>query len=76
MVYVEAGFELREPEKDADSATPQGQRQIFLRHGSLHVFTMTRDLKGFILNLETIRLLSKPFVKPEEHQEQEQEQEQ
>lgn len=36
-VYVEAGFELREPEKDADPATPQGQRQIFLRHGSSRV---------------------------------------
>ena len=33
-VYVEASFELREPEKDADPDTPQGQRQIFLRHGS------------------------------------------
>ncbi|KAF8974682.1 hypothetical protein BDZ97DRAFT_1900260 [Flammula alnicola] len=33
-VYVEANFELREPEPDADPATPQGQRQIFLRHGT------------------------------------------
>lgn len=32
-VYVEAGFELREPEPNADPTTPQGQRQIFLRHG-------------------------------------------
>lgn len=32
-VYVEANFELREPEPDADPSTPQGQRQIFLRHG-------------------------------------------
>lgn len=32
-VYVEAGFEIREPEPGADASTPQGQRQIFLRHG-------------------------------------------
>ena len=35
-VYVEANFELREPEPDADPTTPQGQRQIFLRHGVWH----------------------------------------
>ena len=33
QVYVEANFELREPVSDADPDTPQGQRQIFLRHG-------------------------------------------
>ncbi|THH13897.1 hypothetical protein EW146_g6375 [Bondarzewia mesenterica] len=32
-VYVEANFELREPDASADPNTPQGQRQIFLRHG-------------------------------------------
>jgi single-stranded DNA-binding protein len=32
-VYVEANFELREPDHSADPSTPQGQRQIFLRHG-------------------------------------------
>ncbi|KAJ7507448.1 hypothetical protein B0H11DRAFT_1705819, partial [Mycena galericulata] len=32
-VYVEAAYEIREPEQDADPSTPQGQRQIFLRHG-------------------------------------------
>jgi hypothetical protein len=31
-VYVEANFELREPEPNADPTTPAGQRQIFLRH--------------------------------------------
>jgi hypothetical protein len=35
-VYVEANFELREPEAGADANTPQGQRQIFLRHGMWH----------------------------------------
>jgi hypothetical protein len=33
-VYVEANFELREPQPDADPTSPQGQRQIFLRHGA------------------------------------------
>jgi len=34
-VYVEANFELREPDAEADPSTPQGQRQIFLRHNSI-----------------------------------------
>ncbi|KAJ3758045.1 single-strand binding protein family-domain-containing protein [Lentinula raphanica] len=38
LVYVEAGYELREPEADADPTTPAGQRQIFLRHGESTVF--------------------------------------
>jgi len=50
LVYVEAGFELREPEKDADPNTPQGQRQIFLKH-------------------ENIRVLTRPYVKPEAQEE-------
>ncbi|KAF7800113.1 hypothetical protein EIP86_011358 [Pleurotus ostreatoroseus] len=33
QVYVEANYELREPDPSADPDTPQGQRQIFLRHG-------------------------------------------
>lgn len=33
QVYVEANFELREPEANAEPDSPQGQRQIFLRHG-------------------------------------------
>ena len=36
-VYVEANFELREPDPSADPNTPQGQRQIFLRHGTCSV---------------------------------------
>jgi len=38
-VYVEAGFELREPEKEADPATPHGQRQIFLRHETIRLIS-------------------------------------
>lgn len=37
-VYVEANFELREPEPNTDPSTPAGQRQIFLRHGALLSF--------------------------------------
>jgi len=38
-VYVEAAYEIREPEADADPSTPQGQRQIFLRHESIKVIS-------------------------------------
>ncbi|KAF5388319.1 hypothetical protein D9615_000110 [Tricholomella constricta] len=38
-VYVEASFELREPEAGADPTTPQGQRQIFLRHETIRVLS-------------------------------------
>ncbi|PFH52607.1 hypothetical protein AMATHDRAFT_139648, partial [Amanita thiersii Skay4041] len=41
-VYVEANFELREPEAGADPSTPQGQRQIFLRHENLRVLSWPR----------------------------------
>jgi hypothetical protein len=34
-VFVEANYEVRDPDPAADSQTPQGQRQIFLRHGML-----------------------------------------
>ncbi|KZT72701.1 nucleic acid-binding protein [Daedalea quercina L-15889] len=37
QVYVEANFELREPDPNADPDTPQGQRQIFLRHETIRV---------------------------------------
>ncbi|KAG6919273.1 hypothetical protein DXG01_007405 [Tephrocybe rancida] len=48
-VYVEANYELREPEPNADPTTPQGQRQIFLRHGLIQP-----------MSIETIRVLSWP----------------
>ncbi|CAA7260258.1 unnamed protein product [Cyclocybe aegerita] len=38
-VYVEAAFELKEPEAGADPTTPQGQRQIFLKHETIRVVT-------------------------------------
>ncbi|ESK93717.1 single-stranded dna-binding protein [Moniliophthora roreri MCA 2997] len=39
LVYVEAAYELREPDQDADPSTPQGQRQIFLKHESIRVLS-------------------------------------
>ncbi|KAL1732737.1 hypothetical protein FB107DRAFT_258262 [Schizophyllum commune] len=36
-VYVECNFELREPDRNADPTTPEGQRQIFLRHEQIRV---------------------------------------
>ncbi|KAF8165068.1 hypothetical protein B0H34DRAFT_221589 [Crassisporium funariophilum] len=36
-VYVETSFEIKEPEPEADPTTPQGQRQIFLRHETIRV---------------------------------------
>ncbi|KAN0140060.1 Single-strand binding protein family domain containing protein [Lactarius tabidus] len=36
-VYVEANYELREPDPSANPNTPQGQRQIFLRHENIRV---------------------------------------
>ncbi|KAF8351201.1 hypothetical protein F5887DRAFT_196839 [Amanita rubescens] len=41
-VYVEANFELREPEPGADPTTPQGQRQIFLRHDQIRVLSFPK----------------------------------
>ena len=34
-VYVEANYELRDADPNADPSSPSGQRQIFLRHGAL-----------------------------------------
>ncbi|KAF8901629.1 hypothetical protein CPB84DRAFT_1729485 [Gymnopilus junonius] len=42
-VYVETSFELREPEPEADPSTPQGQRQIFLRHESIRVLNYPKQ---------------------------------
>ena len=33
QVYVEAGYELRDGDPDAEAGSPNAQRQIFLRHG-------------------------------------------
>jgi len=36
-VYVEANYELREPDTAAEPNSPQAQRQIFLRHDNIRV---------------------------------------
>ncbi|TCD66819.1 hypothetical protein EIP91_000897 [Steccherinum ochraceum] len=36
-VFVECSYEVREPDPSADVSSPQGQRQIFLRHESLRL---------------------------------------
>ncbi|KAF8631172.1 hypothetical protein AX15_002511 [Amanita polypyramis BW_CC] len=43
-VYVEANYELREPEAGADPTTPHGQRQIFLRHEHLRILSFPKRL--------------------------------
>ncbi|GLB33493.1 putative single-strand binding protein [Lyophyllum shimeji] len=44
-VYVEANFELREPEAGADPSTPQGQRQIFLRHETIRLLSRPKAVE-------------------------------
>jgi len=36
-VYVEANYELREPDASADPGSPQAQRQILLRHENIRL---------------------------------------
>ncbi|KAJ6627521.1 hypothetical protein B0H10DRAFT_2210436 [Mycena sp. CBHHK59/15] len=45
-VYVEAAYEIREPEDGADPSTAQGQRQIFLKHESIKVIQPPRAKEG------------------------------
>lgn len=61
QVFVEANFELREPDPDADPDSPQGQRQIFLRHGILcfHVLIRVLPLSSYLA--ESIRVLKSPL---------------
>ncbi|KAH9180048.1 hypothetical protein EDB89DRAFT_1842074 [Lactarius sanguifluus] len=63
-VYVEANFELREPDPSADPTTPQGQRQIFLRHGTCSVPPSPRIPDA---STETIRVLRTPTHAAEEN---------
>jgi hypothetical protein len=58
-VYVEANFELREPEPTANPESPQGQRQIFLRHGDyqVYIFRVKLIMFNFHPTSETLRLI-------------------
>ncbi|KAF9246909.1 hypothetical protein BU15DRAFT_69764 [Melanogaster broomeanus] len=40
LVYVEANFELREADPNANPSSPASQRQIFLRHESIRVLKL------------------------------------
>ncbi|KAI0637924.1 hypothetical protein C8Q77DRAFT_1088471 [Trametes polyzona] len=42
LVYCEANFELRQPDPNADPESPEGQRQIFLRHEQIRVLRNPR----------------------------------
>ncbi|TFK29228.1 hypothetical protein FA15DRAFT_664140 [Coprinopsis marcescibilis] len=44
-VYVEANYEVREPETGSDPSTPHGQRQIFLRHENIRVITYPKTVE-------------------------------
>lgn len=57
-VYVEANYELRDPDPNADPSSPSGQRQIFLRHGALLLSRRWLSLTHFA---EAIRVLSTPY---------------
>lgn len=52
---MEANLEVREPDPNADPSTPQGQRQILLRHGTCSVWFILPRLLDVCL--ENIRLL-------------------
>ena len=45
QVYVEAGYELRDADPDAEAGSPQAQRQIFLRHGT-HMLCCPQSING------------------------------
>lgn len=63
-VYVEANYEIREPDRSADPNTPQGQRQVVLRHGTCSLSCL---LHSYLTPLiETIRLLRTPYHPREE----------
>ncbi|KAF9515110.1 hypothetical protein BS47DRAFT_1381642 [Hydnum rufescens UP504] len=37
LVYVEANYEIKEPNREAEAGSPESQRQVFLRHDSIRV---------------------------------------
>ncbi|RPD66691.1 hypothetical protein L226DRAFT_607999 [Lentinus tigrinus ALCF2SS1-7] len=46
LVYAEANFELRQPDPNADPDSPEGQRQIFLRHENIRVLRNANRQEG------------------------------
>jgi len=37
LVFVEADYQVKEPDRDADATSPETQRQVFLTHSNLKV---------------------------------------
>lgn len=63
LVYVEAAYEIKEPDRDADPSTPQGQRQVFLRHGTLIFFFLDLALDWlvrFFFFIDRIKVIQNP----------------
>ena len=65
-VYVEANYEVREADPNADPSTPQGQRQILLRHGT---WCGSPSHSCLMYVLESIRLLRGPLHPAEKNTE-------
>ena len=59
-VYVEAGFELREADPDAEAGTPNAQRQIFLKHGTYPLHFSGVSMAEVDCTSENIRVLKYP----------------
>lgn len=60
-VYVEAGYELRDADPDAEAGSANAQRQIFLRHGVyLQCYSSVTTAQKNDRSLENIRVLKYP----------------
>ena len=69
-VYVEAAYELRDADPDAEAGTPNAQRQIFLRHGACLLCFPGVSTAQTVCSSENIRVLKYPADHrgEEEHQ--------
>lgn len=63
-MFAEANFELRQPDPNADPDSLEGQRQIFLRHGTP---SRTREFYYAHMITESIRVLRVPRGEAEEN---------
>jgi len=70
QVYVEAAYELRDADPDAEAGTPNAQRQIFLRHGAYLQYFPGVSTTQVARTSENIRVLRYPpdHRTEEEHQ--------
>lgn len=65
---MEANFEVRQPDANADPASPEGQRQIFLRHGT-QLHAPSKRSWRLIPVAENLRVLRQPPSQREESDE-------